>query len=436
MRGKGRGVSVGTIFTLILTAAVVAGCVFVFARIQRGNPKAQMSAQKVIGLVGDALQGQTPVPVPESTVRTVTVTLAPAPAATAAPIEPTAAPARQERGFSLTIGGLLAFESEISDSVYDKSQKTFQYKPILESLRAKMDGDMNLVMMPQVINTADQKYADALAPEAVLEAIRAGGFDDVLLNTSHILDQGIDGVNRTVSALNIQGLSCGGVTAGSARQNRMIQLNGMRIALLGYTDALTAKGKIAWESQPGVMQLFSQDQAARDIADMKKQGADCVIVSLYWAKADTSSVTNAMKNTAYALAEAGADLILGNHPSRVLPMETVSVPDENGIQRQCLIVYSMGTLLTESREGYDISGMLLHVSISCDQRGTVNFDSIEYTPTYIWRRSVNGKMQYRVVCSNDPAPKEMDGKQQEVMARALIRVNNAMRDGPALLRME
>lgn len=436
MKGNRRGFSLGTILTLILTASVVAGCAFLLVKIQRGNPGAQMSAQKMLGLVGDALHGGTPAPAPQATVRTVTVTLAPV--ATAVPSPPTATPAPVQKQnarstFTMTIGGLMAFESEISDSVYDKTAKTFDYGPIFSLLRSKVDGDLAAAMLPQVINTADQKYGDALIPREALEGMKGAGFEYMLLNSSHVLDQGIEGMNQTVAALTGQGFTCLGVTAGAAQQHLLIHLNGARIALLSYTDALTAKGKIARESQPNAIRLFDPVEAARDIAAMKAQGADFVIVSIYWAKADTTSPTTAMKNTAYGLAEAGADLILGYHPSRVLPMETVSVADENGIQRQCLIAYSLGTLLTESREGYDISGMLLNLRVTCEN-GTVHFEGIEYTPTYIWRRSVKGKMQYQVVCSSDPAPEGMDAKQKDIMARALTRIKNAMKDGPAEMR--
>lgn len=435
MRGNRRGVSLGTVLTIILTLSVIAGCVFVFTRIQGSQPDARMSAQKVIGLVGDALNGATPVPVPQSTVRTVTVTLAPAPAVTAAPGGPTAAPAptadqNARRSFTLTAGGLIAFESDISDSVYDKSARTFSFGPILSLLRPRVDGDLTLSLLPQTVNTADQKYGDTLAPASALEGIRGAGFEQVLLNSSHALDQGIQGVNQTAEALAQTGLTGTGFTAGSAQQHRMIQLNGVHIALLTYAEALTAKGKIARESQPEVMRLYSRQQAEEDIAAFKAQGADFVIVSLYWSKADATGVTSAMRNTAYALAEAGADLILGYHPSRVLPLETTSVPDENGIQRQCLIAYSMGTLLSESREGYDISGLLLHLKITCEN-GLALFETIDYSPTYIWRYSANGKTHYRVVCSSENPPEGMDARQKEVMARALNRIQNAMKDGPA-----
>ena len=436
MRGNRPAWSLGTVLTVALTAVVVVGCVILFGKIRSGNPDAQMNPQRVISVVADAMLGATPDPGVQATVRTVTVTLAPAPSATAAPKGKATAKANtddQKRTFRLTIGGSMAFESEISDSVYNKTSKTFNYKPILASLRSKVDGDLNLALLPQVVNNADQKYADALVPDEAIEGITESGFDQLLLNSSHVLDQGIEGVNQTVACLAQQGITCWGVTAGSAKQYGITQLNGAKIAFLAYTETLTAKGKIALESQPRVMQLFDAEQAKKDIASLKNQGADFVIVSMYWGKEDTAGVTSAMRSHATQLAEAGADLIIGHRPKRVLPVESISVPDDNGVQRQCLIAYSMGTLLTESREGYDISGMLLHLTVTCDPAG-VHFDTVEYTPTYIWRRSVNGRMQYSVVCSGDEAPSAMDQKQKEVMARALNRIRNTLKNSPVDMR--
>ena len=433
MSGKRHGFTLGTIFTICLTATVAVGCIWLFSRIQGGNPGAQMNAQRVMGLVGEALQGATALPeTPQTTVRTVTVTLAPTAAPTQAPpAQQTAAPqVRQSYSFTLTAGGLMAFHSDISDSVYDANDKTLDYRPVVSQLSAKVNADLNLVTLPQCINAADLKYADALAPAAAADAIRAAGFDDALLSTEHALDQGAQGAADTVSALTARGLTCGGVNAGSTHQNRMIQLNGARIAILAYTDSLTAKSKNALSGQPGLMTVFELSRAAQEIRAARNQGADCVIVCLYWGKAETAGVTNAMRNTAASLAQAGADVILGTHPSRVLPIEILSVILEDGTAHDCLAVYSLGTLLTESREGYDISGILLHLSLRCDGQGKVHFEAVQYTPTYIWRQNVNGKMQYRVVCSADPAPEGMSEQQKEVMQRALNRIKNTLKDSP------
>lgn len=439
MKEKGPRVSLGTILVLCLTAAVVVGCVVVFAQIQGTNPAARMNAQKVVGMIGDALHGPTPVPAPQNTVRTVTVTLAPTAAATPAPTAqvqaaPTQPPAQQGFSFTLTAGGLLGFQSDISDSVYDKTAKTFDYAPVLSTLGNKVHADLNVATLPHVLNTADQKYADVTAPAAILAGVKAGGFNDLLLNTEHVLDQGAQGAADTVGAIAAGGFSCGGVAVASAQQNRIVQINGGRVALLAYTDTLTNKGKNALESQAGLLSLFDLDTVRRDIADARKQGAAVVIVFLHWGREDATAVTAAQRENARALTAMGADLILGTHPSRVLPMEIISCMGEDGKNRQALVAYSLGTLLTESREGYDISGVLLHLRVTCDSQGTVTFNSIEYTPTYIWRQSVGGKMRYRVVCSADDAPEDMDTKQREVMGRALTRVQNTLQDGPAVQR--
>ena len=89
------------------------------------------------------------------------------------------------------------------------------------------------------------------------------------------------------------------------------------------------------------------------------------------------------------------------------------------------MAYSLGTLLTESREGVDISGALLHLSIVC-QGGSVTVEQVTYTPTYIWRQAVGGKQQYRVINSAKAAPAGMTQKQIEVMGRALARVQKAL----------
>ena len=130
----------------------------------------------------------------------------------------------------------------------------------------------------------------------------------------------------------------------------------------------------------------------------------------------------------------GADVILGTRPSRVLPMELVLCTGEDGKQRTAFVAYSLGTLLTESRDGQNISGMLLHLSLRSDEQGMRHFESIEYTPTYIWRQSVSGKMQYRLVCSADPAPEGMTDQQKDVMKRALTRIQEALKDSPAAQR--
>ena len=431
----------GTILTLCLTVTVIVGCIFLFGKIRGQNTDVRMDAQRVLGVMGSMIQSSTDAPNPQATVRTVTVTLAPVTAAPALPstspvpgaVNATSSPL-QRYSFSITAGGLLSFDSDISDSVYDKQQKALDYRPIVSPLSSKVFADMNLITLPQVINTADLKYGDTLVPVQAADAIRALGIDQVVLGTEHVLDQGAPGTGDTVTALNGRGLVSTGVNMGSASQNRILPLNGDKIAVLSYTDVLTARGKNALKNQSSLLKEFDLETARQDILSARNQGARCVIVCVYWGRADAVSVTSSQKNTARSLAEMGADVILGVRPSRVLPMEKITTIGQDGKNRDTFVAYSLGTLLSESREGYDISGILLHLNITCDEQGQVRVDSAEYTPTYIWRQTVDRKIQYRLVCSADPAPDGMNDQQKEVMSRALNRIQNTLKDSPVTQR--
>lgn len=432
----------GTILTLLLTAAVTAGCLFMFSRMRGQDTDAQMDARRVIGLMSSAFQGPTPAPTSaQNQVRTVKVTLAPAtaapatdtpaPANTPAPAETT--PALPPYTFTLTAGGLLSFHSDITDSVYSKADKTADYRPVLAQISGKVYADLNLVTLPQLLNVSDRKYGDAIALSEAADAVHGLGMDQVIVGSEHILDQNVQGAADTVNALNARGLTCTGVNISGASQRRLIPLNGGEVALLSYTDVLTAKSKNAQKETTSALQPFSLEAARADIRWARSQGARCVIVCLYWGKADATDVTRAQRETALALAQMGADIILGTRPGRVLPMEIISCTGEDGKARDTFVAYSLGTLLTESREGYDISGVLLHLTVSSDAQGRMQFQT-EYTPTYIWRQSVNGAVQYRVLCSADPAPEEMSGQQKEVMQRALTRVRTILKNSPVTQR--
>lgn len=437
MRKKRRGLSLGSILTICLTIAVIAGCVFMFIRI-RTVADAGMDAQRVIGAVHSFMQGASGKDTQlETTVRTVTVTLAPITPPPATPVPVTAAPVNnpyEPFSFTLTAGGLLSFQSDISDSVYNKAEKTLNYEPVVQSIRAKIDSDINLVTLPQTLNTVDRKYSDTLAPAEAAAAMQSMGFDHVALATEHILDQGRNGAEDTVSALTGSRLGCVGINAMGAGRTQLAQVNGGIVAILSYTDSLTSKSRNELSRQNSYFALYNEDMARADIQSARNQGARCVIVCMYWGKQDAVSVTAAQKKTAQALAEMGADMILGTHPSRVLPMELIYCAGPDGKAHTAFVAYSLGTLLTESREAYDISGLLLHLRIRSDEQGMMHFEGISYTPTYIWKQKVNGKTQFSILCSADPPPEAMSAQQTQVMQRSLKRVQSALKNSPVEMR--
>ncbi len=436
MKKRKSGLSLGSILTICLTIAVIAGCVFMFGRI-RGGADAGMDARRMIGAVHSFMQSAGSAAQPQVTVRTVTVTLAPVTPPPATPVPVTPAPVNnpyEPFSFTLTAGGLLSFQSEISDSVYSKADKALNYTPVVEPIRSKIYGDVNLVTLPQTINTVDRKYSDTLAPAEAAIAIQSMGIGEVALATEHILDQGRQGAENTVSVLESRQLGTAGINAMGASRTRLVRVNGGTVAILSYTDALTSKSRNELAKDNSFFAVYDENMARADIQNARNQGARCVIVCMYWGRQDAASVTTAQKIAAQALAEMGADVILGTRPSRVLPMELIYCTGPDGKSHTAFVAYSLGTLLTESREAYDICGLLLHLRVRSDEQGAVHFEGIEYTPTYIWRQSVGGQMQYRLLCSAEPPPEGMSSQQKQVMQRSLARIQAALKNSPVNLR--
>jgi poly-gamma-glutamate synthesis protein (capsule biosynthesis protein) len=68
---------------------------------------------------------------------------------------------------------------------------------------------------------------------------------------------------------------------------------------------------------------------------MRKK-SDIVIVSFHWGTEYTDTITERQKYLAHVAIDSGADLILGNHPHWIQPVE---------VYKNKLIVYSHGSLI-------------------------------------------------------------------------------------------
>ena len=154
-------------------------------------------------------------------------------------------------------------------------------------------------------------------------------------------------------------------------------------------------------------------------------------VFLHWKKGTASEPTAAQRVIAQAAADAGADLLIGIRVGMVLPVEYV-VSQITG--RSMVTAWSMGTLLSENRDDRAaVSGMLLHIAISCDSNG-VEISRPEYTPCYCWGQQEEGVFRCRVLQSALPAPADMIDRQKEIMARALKLIQDTMNQGIATQR--
>lgn len=184
------------------------------------------------------------------------------------------------------------------------------------------------------------------APESLPPALRASGLTVLSTANNHAFDQGRKGVKETVERLReakLIGLGSG-TSKADAEAPRFFEANGVKVALLGYTDLfnldLNKKADEPW------VRPMDLDAAVQAVKELKGQ-ADAVIVSVHWGDEYHHLPTKRHRQIAEALVAAGADLVLGHHPHVLQPMELVEAGGRRGV-----VAFSLGNFISNMDRMY------------------------------------------------------------------------------------
>ena len=161
------------------------------------------------------------------------------------------------------------------------------------------------------------------APPQVAGAVAAVGFDACSTASNHTLDQGFEGVARTITALQDAGLAHAGSARSESEAQRitMIDVQGVPVALLSYTYGFSGIPRpYDWCCnliEPGT--ITADAQRARDA------GARLIIVALHQGVEGVAPPTAEQQETVQELADSGlVDLVLGHHAHVVQPVTRVA----------------------------------------------------------------------------------------------------------------
>lgn len=431
---KRKGISLGTVTMLALTAIVIVGCGWLFPKLV-GKVDFQLDPHIIAVSIDETLSGFTSA----SGRHTASPTAPPmaAPLQSLATAQPAVATKPPKLSFSLTAAGSIQITSVVQKALTDDSGYRF---PILfEALKGEVSGDLSIAALENTVILTD-KLTDNNVPVDVLTAINGGGFNALYLGYSNILNSGIKGLSATMEAIRAAGMVPYGVYATQEERGRLIltDINGVSIGLLGYQSDISSNGKKKLSKNELTFAIAppTLPTIAEDIAAARKAGAQVIIVSLCWGKEGSTTPSQTQRELAQGIANAGADIILGTHSGTLQPVEVLTATRSDGSRSKTLCAYSLGNLFTQDRDKrVSIASILLHSQVEYDvSTGEVDFPSLTYTPTYIWRGKENNKTLYRVLVSDQPAPSFMQEDQEAIMKRCLELVTEVMKDSPVKIR--
>ncbi|MDT8719216.1 CapA family protein [Clostridium sp. 19966] len=217
--------------------------------------------------------------------------------------------------------------------------------PIVPSISASFV-PKNILKAPALNNT----------PEAFDLFYREGkGINFFSTANNHCFDMGEAGLLETLEFLDKKG--CSHVGTASTKQQRddfqLVTKNEIRIAFLSYT--FSTNGKPVPEDKDYLVNYIRLNRPDCDISLIKnhvhaaktERQADIVIACIHWSLEFESYPIQNVIDMGHKLISLGIDIIIGNHPHGIQPMEKYAFLDPySGITKQGLIIYALGDLIS------------------------------------------------------------------------------------------
>ena len=297
----------------------------------------------------------------------------------------------------MSFAGDITLPKTVQDTMMINSRE-YDFMPVFKGISEAFKGaDLSVATLETLINNL-VPYETYNAPPALLETLKEVGIHHLNLATEHMLDLGFDGLKATKLEVNRFGMEYSGYLSQQGTDG-MISVNGVRIAILAYTYGLSDEGRaMAGKSELSDIPIFSVQKALDSIRMARANGADLVIVLPHWGTKNVGTVTDAMRDTANQMAEAGADLIIGAHSNVVSEAGFIQTKRADGRTYETLVCYSLGALLTDARSEDNAAGMILNVEVEYNPATRQNrILSCRPIPLYIYQDSINDRRTWRVL---------------------------------------
>jgi poly-gamma-glutamate capsule biosynthesis protein CapA/YwtB (metallophosphatase superfamily) len=417
-RRRRSGVSTGTMATLVILVLVIGGCALLFPKLlghveQRIDPQqVGVALEKSFYALGDSVLRQPTVSSAEAT----------APPASDAQAQTPAPPPVPEQELSITAAGELSIDRDIQSACTNDSGYDFEF--LFEQIKSRLTSDINLATLKNIV-VPEEKLNDINMPAAAVGALASGGFNVLCTGFYGALDGGVEGLRATLSLMEQNGVLAYGAYLSQEQRNRVVtkDVNGLTVAFLSFQGELSPEGKKATtkEEQSYVFAPLTLPAITAEINAARAAGAKIVIVSLCWGREGASEPTKLQTEMAHGIAAAGADIILGTNPGVLQPVEILTTTRADGTQRQTLCAYSLGSVLNSDRsQRAMISSAMLHMNLRYNlETDLLTFESITYSPVYIWRGRYDGQTAFQPMISSEEPPSYMDADQRDVMDRSL-----------------
>ncbi len=302
----------------------------------------------------------------------------------------------------LMIAGNVYQTEKHASYAYDKATGKYDYRSELKYIQPILNlGDVTIVNLKTSFTNNNKNMFSS--PDEFGLALKYAGVNVALHANVHTANISKANLKRTDEVLDEYDiLHTGAFQDNIQRQGNyplIVNKKGFHIAILNYTN-LTSRPTI---SRDFVINEIDKTAIDRDMRLAHAYKPDFTIVYFDWGSNMQDIPSYAQQELAQYVFQAGANLVVGTHPNTPMRLDLMNY-SYNGEQREGIIAYSLGNLVSSNEEVRNRNGYVIDMEIQKNNFTTKTHVSdwgVIPVYTYYDTTTVKGKTSvFSVPCAN------------------------------------
>lgn len=293
--------------------------------------------------------------------------------------------------FTMTaIGDVMCHNTQYWDA-YNKETDTYDFSYVFEDISYYTKiADISIGSLETSFAGKDRGYSNYPlfnSPDALAYDLKDIGIDVISTAGNHCLDMGFSGLSRTIDVLNDADIAHLGTYKTQEEQDKILYkyVKGIKIAFINYTYG--TNGIPVPSDKEFCVNLIDKNLIQKHIDIAKSEEADIIVACMHWGTEYRTTPDSTQKDLTDFLFQNGVDIILGNHPHVLEPMEKRTVTLEDGTTKEGFVIYALGNFICDQNAENTRNSIILNLTITQHTDETITIDKAEYVPIYMYKHT-------------------------------------------------
>ncbi len=301
------------------------------------------------------------------------------------------------------IGDVMCHNTQYIDA-YNSDTKEYDFSYVFDEIKFyTQTADISVGNLETSFAGEERGYSNYPTfntPDALAYSLKDIGIDVLSTAGNHCLDMGFDGLSRTIDVLNDADIAHLGTYKTQEEQDQVLfkYVKGVKIAFINYTYG--TNGIPVPKDKNFCVNLIDKDLIKKHIETAKSQNADMIVACMHWGTEYRTTANKEQEELADFLFQNGVDIILGNHPHVLEPMEKKTVTLEDGTTKDCFVIYSLGNFICDQRLDNTRNSIILNLTITKHLDGNLTIDKVDYVPIYMYTDTTKNIKKMRLIDIN------------------------------------